>query len=58
MRKLLVFAGIAALLWVAVRARRPTPKAVVKAREKRRAQRRADRERLAKKAVKELRKRA
>jgi hypothetical protein len=58
MRKFLIFAVIAALLWVVVRAARPTPKAVVKAREKRRAERRAEREKLAKKAIKELRKRA
>jgi threonine/homoserine/homoserine lactone efflux protein len=57
MRRILVFIAIAVLLWVGVRAARPTPKSVVKAREKRRAQRRDERERLAKQAVKELRKR-
>jgi hypothetical protein len=58
MRKFLIFAAIAGLLWVVVRARRPTPKSVVKAREKRRAERRAERERLTKKALKELHKRS
>jgi nicotinamide mononucleotide (NMN) deamidase PncC len=57
MRKLLIFAAIAGLVWVAVRAARPTPKSVVTARERRRADRRAEREKLAKQAVKELRKR-
>lgn len=57
MRKVLIVASIAGLLWIVVRAARPTPKSVVKAREKRRAERRAEREKLAKQALKELRKR-
>ena len=56
--RILLVLALAAGLWIVVRANRPTSKAVVKAREKRRAERRAERAKLAKKAVKELRKRA
>jgi hypothetical protein len=49
--------ALAAGLWIVVRANRPTPKSVVKAREKRRAERRAAAAKLAKKAAKQVRKR-